>query len=137
MTSWVQRFLVLGFHFVQLSYQVSLVNWKAILMWSLLDVTDSVLFNCWHLNLLKFVCLEEKLKSAVLLGFYHLGSLGKMIKLVLVNSLMHYLPSTICFERNVPKKRKIYEPTSSSPSCRNYENAARMPSTWSIVTDWP
>ena len=35
------------------------------------------------------------LESAALLGFHHLGSLGKRIKLALANSLMHYLPSTL------------------------------------------
>ncbi|KAJ6818044.1 chloroplast hypothetical protein [Iris pallida] len=35
-----------------------------------------------------------------------LGSMGKRIKMALANSLMHYLPSTLCFERNVAKGRK-------------------------------
>lgn len=37
----------------------------------------------------------RSLESAALLGFPHLGSLGKRIKLALANSLMHYLPSTL------------------------------------------
>src|SRR3954471_8477075 len=61
------------------------------------------------------------LESAALLGFHHLGSLGKRIKLALANSLMHYLSSTLCFERNVAKGRKIHGPTPSSPPRRNYE----------------
>mgnify|MGYP006965681437 FL=1 len=68
------------------------------------------------------------LESAALLGFHHPGSLGKRIKLALANSLMHYLPSTLCFERNVAKGRKIHGPTPSSPPRRNYEIAPRTPS---------
>ncbi|KAJ0040474.1 hypothetical protein Pint_28593 [Pistacia integerrima] len=47
----------------------------------------------------KMGCQERRrgrmLESAALLGFPHLGSLGKRIKLALANSLMHYLPSTL------------------------------------------
>lgn len=37
----------------------------------------------------------RSLELAALLGFPHLASLGKRIKLALANSLMHYLPSTL------------------------------------------
>lgn len=67
----------------------------------------------------------RQLESAALLGFPHLGSLGKRIKLALANSLMHYLPSTL--QRNAAKGRKIHGPTPSSPPRRNYEITPRTP----------
>ncbi|PPD96438.1 hypothetical protein GOBAR_DD06535 [Gossypium barbadense] len=54
--------------------------------------------------------------------FPHLGSLGKKIKLALVNNLMHYIPSTLLVKYG---KRKIHGPTPSSPTRKNYEITLR------------
>ncbi|GER56379.1 unnamed protein product [Striga asiatica] len=58
----------------------------------------------------------------------HLRSLGKRIKLALANSLMYYLPSTLCAKGGKRKGRKIHGPTPSSPPRRNYEITPRAPS---------
>lgn len=75
------------------------------------------------------------MESAALLGFPHLGSLGKRIKLALANSLMHYLPSTQPFERNVAKGKSMDRPHRLHPvgTTRSPQGRLRHPG----VTDRP
>ncbi|KAJ1683996.1 hypothetical protein LUZ63_020781 [Rhynchospora breviuscula] len=57
----------------------------------------------------------RRLESAALLGFPHLGSLGKRIKLALANSLMYYLPSTLCAKCGERKENPWTDPIVSTP----------------------
>ncbi|KAJ3669777.1 hypothetical protein LUZ61_022631 [Rhynchospora tenuis] len=50
------------------------------------------------------------------------GILGKRIKLALANSLMHYLPSTLCAKCGERKENPWTDPIVSTPNHRNPEN---------------